>query len=396
MSRTAQQWTERPALPAGDYVSSLVYTDPELFKEEQKLLKRATWKFACHESEVPEIYDYRTLDHAGVSIIVVRGEDGVIRAFVNACSHRSSAVLREPAGNAKLWTCLFHHWTYDTKGNCVAITLPEGYEQSGISKEKAGLREVRSGMKFGLVFINLDDDAPSFDDFFGDAFEIVEDVMGTEPLEVFHHHKAMINANWKQWHETNMEFYHEFLHYVNRNVAMSNKSYFERELRLYPNGHGTVPPMTQSYERVGGWQTRAHKPLPGMQPAEFRILVLFPDTTILVRTTALRIDTSTPISANQTLVEQRGFGIKGESEDDRHMRVNHHNQFWGPFGRNFPEDAIAVENVEKNLRNGAAPYGLFARHEDMVCTDDALIRCFYEEWGKYMGRPAHNPTNLFG
>ena len=51
MSRTGQQWTEHPALPAGDYVNSLIYTDPHIFEEEQKLLKRATWKLACHESE---------------------------------------------------------------------------------------------------------------------------------------------------------------------------------------------------------------------------------------------------------------------------------------------------------------------------------------------------------
>ena len=393
MSRTAQQWTEHPALPASDYVNSLIYTDPHIFEEEQKLLKRATWKLACHESEIPENYDYRTIDHAGFSIIVVRGEDGKIRAFINACSHRSATVLGELAGNAKHWTCPFHNWTYDTKGNCISITLPEGYEESGVCKEKAGLREVRTGMKFGLVFINIDDDAPSFEDFFGDAFEILEDVMGVEPLEVFHHHRAMLNANWKTWHETNMEFYHEFLHYVNRNIAMGSKSYFERKLRLYPNGHGTVPPMTQSYERVG-WQERDSKPLPGMKPSEFRILLLFPDTCVLIRTTAIRIDTTTPIGPNLTLVEQRGFGIKGEPEDERRMRVKDHNQFWGPFGRNITEDGIAVEFVEKNLRNGAAPYGIFARREDLICTDDALIRSFYEEWGKYMGRPAHNPTNV--
>ena len=393
MSRTGQQWTEHPALPAGDYVNSLIYTDPHIFEEEQKLLKRATWKLACHESEIPEIYDYRTIDHAGFSIIVTRGGDDNIRAFINACSHRSATILGAPAGNAKLWTCPFHNWAYDTKGNCISITLPEGYEESGICKEKAGLREVRTGMKFGLVFINIDDDAPSFDEYFGDAFEILEDVMGVEPLEVFHHHKAMLNANWKTWHETNMEFYHEFLHYVNRNIAMGSKSYFERKLKLYPNGHGTVPPMTQSYDRVG-FQNRADKPLPGMKPSEFRILLLFPDTCVLVRTTAIRIDTTTSIGPNRTLVEQRGFGIKGEPEDVRRMRVKHHNQFWGPFGRNITEDGIAVEFVEKNLRNGAAPYGIFARREDMICTDDALIRNFYEEWGKYMGRPAHNPTNV--
>jgi hypothetical protein len=53
MSRTGQQWTEHAALPAGDYVNSLIYTDPHIFEEEQKLLKRATWKLACTRAKSP-------------------------------------------------------------------------------------------------------------------------------------------------------------------------------------------------------------------------------------------------------------------------------------------------------------------------------------------------------
>ena len=130
-----------------------------------------------------------------------------------------------------------------------------------------------------------------------------------------------------------------------------------------------------------------------MQANEFRTVKIFPDTNILARATVIRIDTSTPISPNKTLVEWRGIGVKGESDQDRTMRRNHHNQVWGPLGRNLYEDAYAVECVEAANRGGAAPYGVIARHEDMKTQDDVLMRTFYAEWSKRMGRPAHDPFN---
>ena len=388
MTRSGKEWHDTPVLPESDYVSSDIYTDMDLFQTEQEELKRKTWKFACHTSEIPTHGDFRTLDHSGVPIIVTRSDDGEIRAFVNSCSHRNTTIMREPSGNAKLWTCLFHRWTYNTKGECTAITAPDGYEGTGICKENAGLREVQTAIRLDLVFINLEDEA-SFDNDIGDALEGLTDVLGTKKLEVFHYHKFQLKGNWKLWHETNMELYHEFLHYVNRRVAMGGDGYFDRQWKVYPGGHGTLNPMKQKYERVEGWAQREEKPLPGLGPGEFRMLVLFPDTTFLIRTTTLRIDTSTPISPNLTLVEQRGLGIAGESDEDREMRRKHHNQYWGPFGRNLSEDAIAVEALDAAIRGDGGSWGLFARRENNRALDDVMVREYYKEWQRYMNRPAH-------
>src|SRR5690606_26563375 len=107
--------------------------------------------------------------------------------------------------------------------------------------------------------------------------------------------------------------------------------------------------------------------------------------------TTIRIDTSIPIAPGVTLLEQRGLGIKGESAKDRRERQKHHNQFWGPFGRNLAEDAIFVASVEKTNRHGASKYGIIARHEDMKSQDDEILRAFYRVWGRYMERRASDP-----
>jgi methanesulfonate monooxygenase large subunit len=393
MARTRSQWESAPPVPQDDFVSSAIYTDETVFREELDLIRRKCWKFVCHVSEIPNIHDFRTADHCGTPLIIARGEDDKIRTFLNACSHRSSLIALEPSGNARQLTCVFHRWVFDTKGNCVAIPREEGYDGSGICKESMGLREIRTAVRLGMVFVNLDDDCEPFEDFAGNALDLVEDVMGSEiELEVFHIHRSVATANWKQWQETQMEPYHEYLHYLNRLASMSAEGYKTRAWRIYPNGHGALEPLKHRYDRLKGFGERTQKTLPGLGPNEARIVNLFPDTSIHCRATTMRIDTTIAVSPTQTIVERRGLGIKGESAEDRAMRRNDHNQFWGPFGRNHPEDVLAIEYVEAANRSGAAPAGIFARHEGNMGQDDVLARTFYREWEKRMGRLASDPS----
>ena len=393
MTRNAEQWAAPPNLPQDHYVSSQVYTDPEVFAREREKIFACTWKFACHESELPSPGDFRTLEHAGIPIVVARGPDGTVRAFLNACSHRGAQLVTEPRGNSKHFTCFFHLWSYDTKGRCIEITREEGYKQCNLAKDDCGLRAVRIGEKLGMIFINLDDDAPDFDSHVGNAMDDLIDPMGTQPMEVFHLHRVLMKANWKQWHETNMELYHEWGHVVNRTTSVAAGGYHERKWKIHPNGHGSLDPLKVEYDKYKGWDGRQDLMLPGLSPGEFRVVDLFPNTTVIVRGTNIRVDTSIPIAPGLTLLEQRGLGVKGESAQDRAVRQEHHNQFWGPFGRNLAEDVVFVEAVERTNRHGASSYGIIARHEDLMSQDDEIMRAYYRVWGKYMGTSAANPLH---
>jgi methanesulfonate monooxygenase large subunit len=397
MSRKAMAWEAPPDIPQADFVSNAVYTDPDIFREEMDKVKKCSWKLACHISEIPHKNDYRRVNHVGIPLVVSHAEDGRIRTFINACSHRAAVVVRELSGNAASWTCLFHQWNFDNTGRCTGIPRSEAYDSVGLRKEDLGLREVRTEVRLGMVFVNLDDTAPELDDYLGDALENLVPVMGDKDveLEVFHYSKAIVHANWKQWHETNMDAYHEYLHYVNRRVAMRGDGYHDRSWKIYAGGHATLSPMLQRYENVPGWQSRATKPLPGLQPDEFRTVKIFPDTNILCRATVMRIDTSTPLSPDQTLIEWRGLGIKNESAADRAMRVAHHNQFWGPFGRNLYEDAHAIERIAEANGSGGGRYSIIARHENQRTQDDILLRTYYQQWSRLMGKNASDVSAPF-
>jgi hypothetical protein len=65
----------------------------------------------------------------------------------------------------------------------------------------------------------------------------------------------------------------------------------------------------------------------------------------------------------------------------------HHNQYWGPLGRNLPEDALAAELCAKSYRTGHSPWQVIARDENLTGQDDGMMRAFYARWSRMTGRP---------
>ena len=386
------------APPTGNselYVDNAIYTDEGIFSEEMENIFGRVWKFVCYETELPEAGDYRTTTVAGKPLVIIRGDDGGIRTFYNVCPHRGAEIVRKPAGNGKNFTCLFHHWTFDRQGECVSIPLPDGYEDAGVSKEGQSLREVRTEVRLGFIFVNLDDEAGSLDDYLDGALEFAEGPFSDGKMELFHFHRADVNANWKHWMDTDRELYHLFLHNINVNTSMLSDGFSEREIRRYGTGHSGMGPQAYDFHR---WEfsRRAERPegLPTFGANESRVVNVFPDMLINMKATVVRTDCVIPISPTRTVVEFRGYALKTDTPELRRIRANDHNEYWGPFGRNLPEDMLAVVEQMKALRNGSQRYAMFARDQTGApAFSDAPMREYYEAWGKLMGRSAYSPFN---
>ena len=92
------------------------YTDPVRFQRELECLFRGYPMCIAYSGELPEPGDYKTAEIAGMPIIVVRGADGRIRAFRNACLHRGAPLLDDRGSGLKRFSCPFHGWAYDNEG----------------------------------------------------------------------------------------------------------------------------------------------------------------------------------------------------------------------------------------------------------------------------------------
>ena len=385
-----------PDLPETHYLDNRIFTDEGIFTEEMQRIFANSWLFVCHEGEIATIGDFRTTSAGGKPIVVVRGSDGNIRAFYNVCRHRSAQVVREDAGNAVGFQCFYHHWTYGLDGRCTSIAKPEGYANVTLDMDTLGLVEVRCELMAGLVFVNLTTDAEPLEDYLGDIMLPLMEPLGTVPLDVFHFHKSEVQTNWKLWQDNNSERYHSILHAINRKTLpwVTGKT-SPMKLRLHTNGHSGY--WSDGDAKVdyaaGGYTGDTGGPLPGMQTDEMRVVNLFPDTMINIRSNVIRIDRMVPVSPGRTLVEWRGLGAQAGSVEMRDEQLRHHNMLWGPAGRNLPEDIIAVEAQWQGMGADVVRYSILAREEDLNPTDDANVRAYYQEWGRRMGRRPNAPLS---
>ena len=135
-----------------------IYHDPEYFEVEMERVIRPSWQIVCHGGEISQPGDWRTIDYLGESVIVVRGGDGVARAFSNVCRHRGSRVVSGSAGCARRLTCPYHAWTYGLDGRLIGV--PRKSDYPGLDASPLGLALVELETWRGFLFVRLEPGGP--------------------------------------------------------------------------------------------------------------------------------------------------------------------------------------------------------------------------------------------
>jgi len=104
-----------------------------------------------HSSQLAAPGDFFTHDATGVPLLVTRGDDGKIAAFVNVCRHRGTRLEQTPCGSRKAFVCPYHAWSYARDGSLLGIPHERGF--AGIDREAHGLVRVPAGELAGLIFV---------------------------------------------------------------------------------------------------------------------------------------------------------------------------------------------------------------------------------------------------
>jgi phenylpropionate dioxygenase-like ring-hydroxylating dioxygenase large terminal subunit len=175
------------------------YTSQKRFLAEIDQVFRRTSTPFCPSAALPETGSYVARDAALVPIVAIRGGDGVVRAFRNACRHRGVQLV-EGAGCKKALTCRYHAWTYGLDGQLRGIPDEHGFP--GIDKASYGLVAVKTIEKHGMVYVTQDE--PEAEDA-GTAS--LPDLFGPE-WRLFTTVEQQFAANWKIVAEGFLEGYH--------------------------------------------------------------------------------------------------------------------------------------------------------------------------------------------
>jgi glycine betaine catabolism A len=198
---------------AGDF-----YTSATVFAAEQDHIFERMWCCAARSGELASPGQFKTVQVGRESVLVVRGRDGALRAFLNVCRHRGATLCTEPAGEVKRnLQCPYHAWTYALDGKLVGApnigTLRDA-SGAGIDRYKYGLVPVALTEWLGYAWVCLADEPPSFvEQVVGEATrrlgdEAAIDHYGIDQLTVGRRVVYDVAANWKLIVENFMECYH--------------------------------------------------------------------------------------------------------------------------------------------------------------------------------------------
>jgi phenylpropionate dioxygenase-like ring-hydroxylating dioxygenase large terminal subunit len=182
------------------------YLDAHRFEREHSALFRDMPLVACLSADLPEPGSYRTFDDAGAPMLLTRGKDGRVRAFLNICPHRASRIVRDERGKASRFTCRFHGWTFDNAGN--AIGIPDEPRFCGEIDANKQLVACPAEERHGLVFVQASPGAEMDLDahFAGIGGDLA--AIGLESAEIVHADALPVQANWKYGLDTFFETYH--------------------------------------------------------------------------------------------------------------------------------------------------------------------------------------------
>lgn len=400
---------DKPDLPDEYLVDNRVYFDLPTYEAERERIFLKGWNFVCHESEIPNPGDFLTTTAAGQAIIVCRNNAGELRAYYNTCRHRAAQVVCEERGHTRNFTCLYHLWSYDLNGRLTGVPEAAAYRTSfnpgGLALERFGLIAVRVAACHRLVFVCFDRQAPGLEEFLGGAAPFLQAPFGAPESLVYLVRRSLVKANWKMQPENSRDGYHAPLLHRRLLDVSPPKPY-----RVLENGHsvqelgldyasglakGTVdqvlrddPEMTLAFMR---------HPLPGMtleRPAF--VVVLFPDTLLLVRYSTVLIERQIPLDPEQTLIELRACRRLDDSPEVRAVRERHWQLYWSEDGGNLPEDIAAWEAQQRGVHSRGVPYSLIARGEpasEGLRGDDNRLRQFWSQWRRLMGTDRNAPVS---
>jgi Rieske 2Fe-2S family protein len=179
------------------------YQTEALYAAEMHRLWQGGWLFAGFAIELPNPGDYITFAVDRAPVLVLRGDDGRVRAFHNVCRHRGSQLCRAASGHVRSIVCPYHAWTYARSGELRSANGMDG----GRDKSQLGLAPLHVAEVAGLIYVCLAAEPPDIEGLRSE-FSAMAAPQGFERARIAHVIDYEVEANWKLVWENNRECLH--------------------------------------------------------------------------------------------------------------------------------------------------------------------------------------------
>jgi p-cumate 2,3-dioxygenase alpha subunit len=384
-------------------------TSPEIFQAELDKVFAHSWLYVGHESEIPEPGDYVRRPVGGRPVFMVRGvKTGQVNVFHNTCTHRGAVVCRRDRGNAKVFQCFYHAWSFDSEGSLVGVPGREAYG-GDLDMASLGLAKVARAESYrGFVFASFDPAVPELTDYLAGAREYLDLVIDEADghLQIISGTQEYgMQANWKLLVENSIDGYH---------AASTHDTYFKYLVSLgtdlsvgvsgvtrdLGNGHAVLEYLAPWGRPIAKWEPLFGAPakdeieaLRARLAAEHgeerarrmcdfnRNMLIYPNL-IINDIMALTVRTFMPTSATAMTITAWEAAPRDELPEVRQRRLDSFLTFLGPGGFATPDDIEALESCQQGFASGGVEWNDISRGmgRDPQATDEEQMRAFWRRW----------------
>ena len=337
------------------------FTDDAWFALEVERIFRRNWTAVVFDCAVPNAGDALPVNLFGMPLLALRGDDGVLRVFHNICPYDGCPAVRGERKGLTEIEVLYHGWRYDLKGRLIEAPFWSGRPQTGpdeLNGHDGHLVEVRSAIRLGTVFIDLDGGAPDVDDWLapwmaavGGAYAVERLVPARggngEPLI----ETRTVHSNWKTYQENaSINLLHEaFTHDLYRKspevprVDANGKPAFELFME------GALVAFGHSRQKSGKTYDPIRLPTAGHniehQPDWGYFTTIYPNVNVPLLDAFMKVNIATPVSPGETRLQHLRFYAPEALDDDSFQAEEAAVQTL--FDTVHYEDKLAIEAVQE-------------------------------------------------
>ncbi|MEN8159766.1 MAG: SRPBCC family protein [Myxococcota bacterium] len=322
------------------------YRSRERLDQELGVLRRSPLAF-CPSAALPEPGSYVARESAGTPLVVVRGRDGRVRAFRNACRHRGAQVA-SGSGCTRTFSCPYHGWVYELDGALKHVPHEDGFP--GLDRSTHGLVPVQAEERLGLVFVTQEGSAES-----AAVLDGLPEFIAPEQ-ELLASHQAEVDVNWKVFLEGFIEGYH---------IKATHPESF------YPYGFDNLNVIEHvgPHSRVT-YPFRRIEKLRDVPPGDRRIegLVtyvthLFPTALVTVLSRHTNLVVLEPLDVNRTRSVFYALTNPGGGTEARKL-AERDSSFVSDSG--LTEDLAVVKSIQAGIGSGANEHYTFGHFEPAI------------------------------
>ena len=335
-------------------IPTSVYTDTERFGQERRVLFRQHPLMVGHRSQVAEPGDYFTHDCDGVPLLVVRGTDGVVRAFLNVCRHRGTRLVNPGSGCKRRLVCPYHAWSYTPEG--ALDSLPDAVGFPNLDRSSRGLVELPLVEASGFIWVcPTPESTPDFDAILA-PLAADFDAMRMADHVVYEPKTLVRKLNWKLVFDVFLEAYH--LKYAHKRsiypLFFDNVGLFEQ---LGPHQRNLFPKRTITALRdtdPAEWSLRHHSNI---------LYAIFPNILMLIQPDHVSVLAVYPKAIDETRLET--YTLVRETPDTDKARA-----YWDKNRQilysAIEEDFALGSSIQEGLSSGANSELLLGRYEQSL------------------------------